>query len=115
MIKLLDESTIAFSAHGDSTTYGIADTLEKLERGDAFAGLELLLWGVIAAQREQTNLIVQSTERAKSVTPDIESIIAGVSKSLPGVLASLGVETSAGTSTTQVFPKNGGDAAEASG
>jgi hypothetical protein len=109
VIKFLDDSTIGASSKGDSTTYGLADTLEKLEKGDAFAGLEILLWGVITAYREQTQLMREQVENVQARAPDFETLFAQVAEKLPALVNSLSAGADA-PSHSQLFPKRNGDA-----
>jgi hypothetical protein len=112
VIKFLDDSTIGASAKGDSITYGLAETLEKLEKGDAFAGLELLLWGVIAAYREQTQLMRDQVEHVRGNAPNFETIFDLVAEKLPGMVDSLAATGGGDPSQAQIFPKASGDAAD---
>jgi hypothetical protein len=112
VIKLLDDSTIGASSKGDSVTYGLAETLEKLEKGEALGGVELLLWGVIAAYREQTQLMREQVENVHARAPDFETIFAQVAEKLPGLVNAL--SAGAGVpSQSQVFPQPSGDVTSA--
>ena len=106
MIHFIDDSAIAYKASGEVRTVQLHESLDALEAGAPNARLELLIWGLIAATRAQTQAMTDQVEQARAAAPDIDTLVSKVVTELPKLVEQLG---GAGGATVagvrQLFPQ----------
>ena len=112
MIQFCGENAITFEVGGVATTIQLQQSLHRYEANPEAGALELLLWGVIAAYREQTKQIQKSIDDARAAAPDVKNLVDDVIAKLPAIVNELGGGSGPVTGTSRIFPtpreQNGG-------